>query len=65
MLTYAALACVLALTPQQARPPVAQGDVVLRNFRFASGETLPEVRMHYRTSARRRRTPPASCAMPC
>jgi len=49
MLTSAALACVLALTPQQARPPVAQGDVVLRNFRFASGETLPEVRMHYRT----------------
>ena len=50
MLTYAALACVLALTSQQqARPAVTQGDVVLRNFRFASGETLPELRMHYRT----------------
>ena len=50
MLTYAALACVLALTSQQpARPAVTQGDFVLRNFRFASGETLPELRMHYRT----------------
>src|SRR5436305_7262345 len=25
------------------------GDVTLRDFRFASGETLPEVRIHYRT----------------
>src|SRR6267378_348303 len=28
---------------------VSQGDFVLRNFRFASGETLPELRLHYRT----------------
>jgi homoserine O-acetyltransferase len=50
MLTFAALACVLALiSQQQPRPTVAQGDVVLRNFRFSSGETLPELRMHYRT----------------
>jgi homoserine O-acetyltransferase len=35
-------------TPQQM-PPVAEGDYVLKNFRFTSGETLPEVRMHYRT----------------
>jgi homoserine O-acetyltransferase len=26
-----------------------QGDVVLRDFHFASGELLPELRMHYRT----------------
>ena len=49
MLTFAVLACVLALTTQPARPAVTQGDFVLRNFRFASGETLPELRMHYRT----------------
>jgi homoserine O-acetyltransferase/O-succinyltransferase len=50
MLTVTALAWLLALAPQQpARPAVAQGDVVLPNFRFASGETLPELRMHYRT----------------
>lgn len=27
----------------------AEGDVVFKNFRFTSGETLPELRMHYRT----------------
>src|SRR6267378_2003248 len=28
---------------------VSEGDFVLGNFRFASGETLPELRLHYRT----------------
>src|SRR5438128_8498487 len=28
---------------------VSEGDFVLRNFRSASGETLPELRLHYRT----------------
>jgi homoserine O-acetyltransferase len=32
-----------------AEPAVTEGDFVLRNFRFASGETLPELRLHYRT----------------
>jgi len=26
-----------------------QGDFVVRNFRFATGETLPELRLHYTT----------------
>jgi homoserine O-acetyltransferase/O-succinyltransferase len=30
-------------------PAPVDGDVTLRDFRFASGETLPEVRIHYRT----------------
>jgi homoserine O-acetyltransferase/O-succinyltransferase len=30
-------------------PAPDEGDITLRDFRFASGETLPEVRMHYRT----------------
>jgi homoserine O-acetyltransferase len=30
-------------------PTPAQGDFVLKNFRFASGEVLPELRLHYRT----------------
>src|SRR6185503_5699954 len=34
---------------QPERPPVTEGDFVLRNFRFASGEVLPELRLHYRT----------------
>jgi homoserine O-acetyltransferase/O-succinyltransferase len=32
-----------------AEPAVIEGDFVLKNFRFASGETLPELRLHYRT----------------
>jgi len=34
---------------QPERPPVTEGDFVLRNFRFASGDVLPELRLHYRT----------------
>src|SRR5262249_37296410 len=30
-------------------PTPTQGDFVIRNYRFASGETLPELRLHYRT----------------
>src|SRR5882672_587671 len=30
-------------------PPVTEGDFVIRDFRFASGESLPELRLHYRT----------------
>jgi homoserine O-acetyltransferase len=30
-------------------PPPTEGDVTLRDFHFANGETLPELRMHYRT----------------
>jgi homoserine O-acetyltransferase len=32
-----------------AEPAVHEGDFMVRNFRFASGETLPELRLHYRT----------------
>ncbi len=32
-----------------ALPEPTQGNYVIRDFRFASGETLPEVRIHYRT----------------
>ena len=44
----------LCLTLLQAQPapsavqPV-EGDFVIRDFKFTSGETLPELRMHYRT----------------
>ena len=30
-------------------PAPTEGDYVLKDFRFASGEVLPELRMHYRT----------------
>jgi homoserine O-acetyltransferase len=40
----------LAAFPAGAEVPVPkQGDYVIRDFRFRSGETLPALRMHYRT----------------
>src|SRR5262245_61787691 len=30
-------------------PQVTEGDFVIKNFKFNSGETLPELRVHYRT----------------
>ena len=53
-------ACLLAasapLAAQGARPlPGIAGDHVIRNFKFASGETLPELKLHYRTLGQPRR----------
>lgn len=46
----------LAQTPSPTPTPVprnypapVQGDYVIQNFRFRSGESLPELRIHYRT----------------
>src|SRR5690348_8743714 len=33
-------------------PAPEEGDAVLKDFRFASGESLPEVKLHYRTLGR-------------
>jgi homoserine O-acetyltransferase len=30
-------------------PPPTEGDYVIRDFKFTSGETLPELKIHYRT----------------
>src|SRR5437588_11736046 len=30
-------------------PPPIEGDYTIRDFKFASGETLPDLKMHYRT----------------
>jgi homoserine O-acetyltransferase len=43
LLAFAAGAAVAA------EPAVHEGDFVLNDFHFASGETLPELRLHYRT----------------
>ncbi|MEO8333581.1 MAG: alpha/beta fold hydrolase [bacterium] len=40
---------------QGANAPGVVGDHIVRNFRFASGETLPELRLHYRTLGQPRR----------
>ena len=46
------LALVLIMLPGGAGAQTytpAQGDFVARNFTFKSGETIPELRLHYRT----------------
>ena len=42
---------LLAVTIVRAAdyPPPAEGDYSIRDFKFSSGETLPELRIHYRT----------------
>ncbi|HEX8842722.1 MAG TPA: alpha/beta fold hydrolase, partial [Sphingomicrobium sp.] len=44
----AALAAQAAAAPAKVWP-TREGDVMLKNFRFRDGESLPEVRMHYTT----------------
>ncbi|MDV6332749.1 alpha/beta fold hydrolase [Asticcacaulis sp. 201] len=41
--------CAVMIGPAKAAPPVSEADVTLRDFHFHSGETLPALRMHYRT----------------
>jgi homoserine O-acetyltransferase len=44
------LVALLPITAQAADYPApAQGDYVIRDFKFKSGESLPELRIHYRT----------------
>jgi homoserine O-acetyltransferase len=48
----------IALLQAAATPPTAppaQGDFIVRDFRFASGETLAQLRLHYRTYGTPRR----------
>src|SRR5689334_22816419 len=57
----AGLALVVAAfisSPARAQSPLpaaAEHDFVTRNFRFGSGETLPELKLHYRTLGTARR----------
>jgi homoserine O-acetyltransferase len=38
-----------AVRAQQQGPSAVEGDFTIRAFRFESGETLPELKLHYRT----------------
>ncbi len=51
MLRPAVLLSTLLATALSAAdlPPAVEGDFTVRDFRFASGETLPELRLHYTT----------------
>jgi len=55
----AAAAVVLLLAPSVSRaatyPAPVEGDYVIRNFRFGTGDVLPELRVHYRTIGTPRR----------
>jgi homoserine O-acetyltransferase len=57
MRTIAVLVVLAAGTPTRAAdtPEPVQADFLLRAFRFASGEVLPELRIHYRTLGTPRR----------
>ena len=49
MFAMLAAAAAQAATPPAKVWPTREGDVVLKDFRFRDGESLPEVRMHYTT----------------
>jgi homoserine O-acetyltransferase/O-succinyltransferase len=49
VLAVAAFAGLPAAAQQAALPPAAEGDFVVHNFQFRSGESLPELRLHYTT----------------
>jgi homoserine O-acetyltransferase len=53
--TWFATAALPALAQTDYASQLTEGDVVLRDFRFASGETLPELRIHYATLGTPRR----------
>lgn len=56
LVLFALIAGLLAGTPAVAQSwPVTEGDVVLRDFTFSDGSSLPELRMHYRTLGEPRR----------
>lgn len=44
VVVFASITCIAA-----EYPAPTEGDFVLRDYKFASGETLPELRLHYRT----------------
>src|SRR3954465_990281 len=48
LLTTAFVAAALAVSAAAA-PPRQEGDYVIRDFRFHTGETLPELKQHYVT----------------
>jgi homoserine O-acetyltransferase len=52
MLFIAAMLCVPAAAIGQQAPAPVEGGFTIRDFRFESGETLPELKLHYRTLGR-------------
>src|SRR5262245_27665969 len=49
ILLAAVLICASLTAMSQQAPIPTEGDFTIRNFSFESGETLPELKLHYRT----------------
>ncbi|MFN7949367.1 MAG: alpha/beta fold hydrolase [Blastocatellia bacterium] len=50
ILAFSAITALAQTTPPARNyPEPAQGDFTIRDFKFESGETLPELKLHYRT----------------
>src|SRR5947207_1273544 len=48
-LGFALLIAAIGVLRAAEYPAPAEGDYVIRDFKFSSGEALPELRIHYRT----------------
>ena len=46
-------------------PNLRESDFIIRDFRFASGETLPELRQHYLTLGTPQRDAAGASPTPC
>ena len=55
LLVAALLAAVSGRATAAPLPPVAEGDYTIHDFKFRTGERLPELRIHYRTLGAPRR----------
>src|SRR4051812_7504346 len=49
LVSWFASLSLVAVAAAADYPPPTEGDHVLRDFKFRSGESLPELRVHYRT----------------
>ncbi|MHA7871857.1 MAG: alpha/beta fold hydrolase, partial [Hyphococcus sp.] len=49
LVVFAAASIATAAQAQGTYPAPVEGDYIARDFAFESGETLPELRLHYRT----------------
>ena len=54
-LMFSTIAMLFAVRGFSAPPAIREADFVLRDFRFSTGETLPQLRIHYRTLGAPRR----------
>src|SRR5205823_8020195 len=55
VLRIAVVLCALCAPAHAQVPAAVEGDFVVRDFKFLSGETLPELKLHYRTLGTPRR----------